>query len=245
MAAGDHFFIWRTARGVPFQHHAIDLGDGTVVHFTDGTGGVAGPSGNRDSFAILRTPMTDVVPLGHERFYVVRHRNTLPTDQIVSRAISQVGRSGYDLVFDNCEHFAMWCVLDRRESRQISVVYERLTSIGVKTVAASGVKLATKLGVKGMTRTATPWLLVSDAAQFATEAAGHHVGLEDPEKRRHVGRALGGATAVGIGAVGGPAGMLVAGGIWMAGEFAGKVSRYAYEKAQQRRKVKPRTATER
>ncbi len=35
----------------------------------------------------------------------------LPTDEILRRAHSVLGFGGYDLIFNNCEHFAHWCRL--------------------------------------------------------------------------------------------------------------------------------------
>jgi hypothetical protein len=36
----------------------------------------------------------------------------LPNDEILRRAHSALGFSGYDLILNNCEHFAHWCRLD-------------------------------------------------------------------------------------------------------------------------------------
>jgi len=36
----------------------------------------------------------------------------LATNEILQRARRSVGSIGYDLVFNNCEHFAHWCRLD-------------------------------------------------------------------------------------------------------------------------------------
>ncbi len=229
MARGDHFFVWRQHKGVPFQHHGIDLGDGTVVHFTDGSGGVAGPGGSAENFQILRTSIEQVTRGGRDVLHVVDHPHRLATDLIVRRALSQIGRQGYHLIFDNCEHFACWCVVDRHESRQVNVACQRAGAVGVKVGVAAAVRAASKVAASKVLRSASPWLLVADAAQLATEACGHHVGLTDPEKRKQTGRFVGGVTALGVGSLGGPVGLAVAGGIWAAGELAGEVSRKTYE----------------
>ncbi len=229
MAKGNHFFVWRQHLGLPFQHHVVDIGDGSVVHFSDGAGGVAGPGSDADSFVIQRTPMERVTRGGRDRIHVVQYQRALDPDIIVARALSQAGRRGYHLVFDNCEHFASWCVVGRDGSRQVDVARERVSAASVKAVTTGGWCLASKLGVKNITRSATPWILVADAAQWVTEAAGHHVGLTDPDERKRAGRAVGGITALGIGAIGGPMGIAVAGSIWAIGELAGEASRSVYE----------------
>lgn len=238
MARGDHFFVWRHHNRVPFQHHAIDLGDGTVVHFSDGGGSIAGPGGPTTEFEILRASLSDVTRNGRDTVHVVSHADRFPAEIVVRRALGQVGRRGYHLIFDNCEHFAVWCVTDRDESHQVGVAFERFGAAGVKAVAATA-RLATKAGGRHLLRSASPWMLASDAAQWMTEAGGHHVGLRDPRKRKHAGRAVGLTTALGIGACAGPGGAAVAGGIWVAGEFAGKMSRATYDRLRRSRCVKP------
>ena len=202
LARGDHFFVWRQHNGVPFQHHAIDLGDGTVVHFTDGKSGVAGPGGATTDFEIQRTSLRVVTRDGRYATHLVSHGNRLSPETVVERALSQVGRRGYHLIFDNCEHFACWCVADREESRQVGVVCERISAAGVKAIAAGTVRVASKVASKHLLRTASPWMLASDAAQWITEAGGHHVGLRDPNRRKTAGRAVGMTTALGIGRCG-------------------------------------------
>ncbi len=233
MARGDHFFVWRRHRGVPFQHHAIDVGDGSVVHFSDGAGGVAGPGGSTTDFEIQRTSLGEVAC--QDVRHVITYRSPYPADVVIERAISQVGRRGYHLIFDNCEHFACWCVAGRRESRQVTAACERLGAAGVKAIAAGTIRAASHAGIRRLVRGASPWMLVADAAQWITEAGGHHVGLRDPQHRKHAGRAVGVTTALGVGACGGPLGVVVAGGMWAAGEFAGEMSRATYERLRQRR----------
>ena len=148
MARADHFFVWRHHHGVPYQHHGIDLGDGTVIHFTDGGDGVAGPGGSRANFVIRRTPIEVVTRDGRDRVHVIRHRSRLDDETIIDRAISQVGRTGYHLVFDNCEHFACWCVIDREESRQIGIAHERLSAAGVKALASVTMRTASRMAAK-------------------------------------------------------------------------------------------------
>ncbi len=235
LAKGDHFFVWRQHLGVPFQHHGIDVGDGTVVHFTDGDGGVAGPGSSTDDFVVTRTPMATITRNGRDKKHVVQHARPLDADTIVDRALSRVGKQGYHLLFDNCEHFANWCAIGSERSRQVTTACERLSAAGVKTLAAGTVRMATRFGTRRLIRGATPMMLIAEAAQWATEAGGHHIGLRDPDQRRKAGRAVGGFAALGIGAMSGPLGIAVAGSIWVAGEIAGEASSQAYERLRSKR----------
>lgn len=224
MSTPKHIFVWQTFRGVPFQHHGVDMGDGTVVHFCNDNGGVAGPGGDWTRFKICRTKIDHFSPQGAAFVRTVQHSNPLDGETIRRRAERMVGRGGYDLMGNNCEHFASWCVAGRFRSRQVGVAAERLASIGTKaTVGAVG-----RVGLKSLVATsklaasarkvASPWMLAADGVQWATEALGHHVGLVDPERRAKVGRAAGGVTAALVGLTGGPVGAVVAAGVWVAGE---------------------------
>lgn len=235
MARGDHFFVWRNHNGLPYQHHVIDLGDGTVVHFTDGTGGAARPGSGSKQFQIQRTALRTVTRQDSDAIHVVDHAVRYSADEVVARALSQVGRRGYHLFFDNCEHFACWCVSGRDESRQVAAVCERIGAAGVKALATSALRAVKTVGMRRAVQAVSPWVLVADAAQWITEAGGHHVGLRDPQRRKRAGRAVGMATALGVGVCGGPAGMVLSGSVWAAGELAGELSRASYDHLRQRR----------
>ncbi|MCG8649588.1 MAG: hypothetical protein MI861_07135, partial [Pirellulales bacterium] len=115
------------------------------------------------------------------------------------------------------------------------VACRRVGAAGFKALTAGTLRAASRLTSGKLHRGAIPWLLVADAAQWATEAGGHHLGLRNPQRRRRAARAIGGATALSLGSMGGPVGMLVAGGVWITGEMAGEVSRKTYAHVEQKR----------
>ena len=230
MAKGEHFFVWRNHLGVPYQHHGIDVGDGQVIHFADAQGDAAGPGQSTDGFVISQVPMSLLTRDGRSRVHWVHHSDSISPDEVVQRAKSQIGRQGYDLVFNNCEHFASWCVVGQQTSRQVQVACERVGAVAAKTIVASSLRLASRLGAKRVVRGTNPAMFVADLLQWATEAGGHHVGLTSPKHRKRAGRAVGGVTAVGLGALAGPAGIVVAGGVWAFGEVAGEMTSGAYER---------------
>jgi hypothetical protein len=233
-----HIFVWRTFRGVPFQHHGVCLGDETVVHYADAAGRAAGPGGQRTAFRICRTELASFSPDGPARIHEVVHRRRLPTESVRRRALRSVGRAGvvgggYELLRQNCEHFASWCVAGRFESRQVATAGERSIGVGAKLAAAATGQLAARrlmtrtMLAKALTRGSTPWLITADAVQWSTEALGHHAGLTDAEQRSRTGRWLGGGTAALIGLAGGPMGSCLAAGTWLVSEaVASGVSRY-------------------
>lgn len=104
MAYGDHLQV---SRGI-YMHHGIDRGDGWVIDF---------PPGGQVRFVQMpdfaRGAAVQVVP--HTGPKYLRH-------QIIRRAESRLGRGGWDLFSNNCEHFANWCVKGIVESPQVQAL---------------------------------------------------------------------------------------------------------------------------
>ena len=104
MAAADHLQVPRQ-HGL-FNHHGIDLGDGTVAHYLEGR-------------EILRSPLEEfsrgqplsVVPYPSEQ--------CSPAGVTLRRAMGRLGEQNYNLLFNNCEHFAHWCKTGRHRSAQV------------------------------------------------------------------------------------------------------------------------------
>ena len=92
MVVGDHLRVPRQ-HGL-FYHHGIDLGDGTVAHYLEGR-------------KILRSSLQEFS--AGQRLTIVIHPKCSPKSVILRRAISRIGEEKYNLLFNNCEHFANWC----------------------------------------------------------------------------------------------------------------------------------------
>jgi len=107
MARGDHL---RAAR-FGYHHDGIDLGDGRIVHFTPGA------VGSKTNAEITISTFGEFTKGG-----LVSSRpysGPRDPDVTVERALSRVGDSGYHLAFNNCEHFARWCVTGEHRSEQV------------------------------------------------------------------------------------------------------------------------------
>ena len=50
---------------------------------------------------------------------VVSHEGASPTSVTLRRAMSRIGEQNYNLLFNNCEHFANWCKTGRHRSGQV------------------------------------------------------------------------------------------------------------------------------
>ncbi len=217
MAKGDHLTVSRGA----YSHHAIDLGNGHVVHFS-------GEPGHK-AHGVIEVATIETFCQG-QPVRVVDRRPAFSKDAIVQRALSRVGERGYSVLFNNCEHFVNWCRTAWSKSRQVDRIVERAASVATKLAARSVAKgvsriaarSATKLAAKALTRAASPCLLVADLAQIGTEIAAIENGA-DQEDAERTARRVGLCTSVGIGTlVAGPLGFVVGAGLWYAGESVGK-----------------------
>ncbi len=96
MARGDQIYAYREIAGVPYEHHGIDCGDGSVIHYSK-TGEAQVTRTSKESFA------------RGSAVYTQRVSTAFIPEFVVERAESRLGERQYDLFFNNCEHFADWC----------------------------------------------------------------------------------------------------------------------------------------
>lgn len=102
LAAADHLQALRQ-HGL-FNHHGIDLGDGTVAHYLEGR-------------QILRSPVEEFSR--GQPLVVVPYAEASPIGVTLRRAMGRLGEQRYNLLFNNCEHFASWCKTGRHRSAQV------------------------------------------------------------------------------------------------------------------------------
>ena len=173
--------IIAATRKLPYQHYAVYIGDGRVIHFAAKDGDWGGtpviheaPFENflrdSDGFEILEFSETRKTPkryngvataLGVNMLYVA-----IPTSQVIeqvrdakyhlyspeetverakqvaeqcaterTRIETIINGHKYHLVFNNCEHFAIWCKTGVHESRQVDKIL-RLFSCPVSQTPA-------------------------------------------------------------------------------------------------------------
>lgn len=110
MARGDQIYVMRPFLGLNgvYEHHGIDGGDGTVIHYSK-AGEVP---------TVKRTSM-DAFSWGNP-IYTRRYRANFIPDVVLERAESRLGEQQYNLISNNCEHFATWCKTGVNESQQIN-----------------------------------------------------------------------------------------------------------------------------
>jgi hypothetical protein len=239
MARGDRLRVERRlpGTGLPYMHHGIDLGDGTVVH--------ARPDDFERPLAgggVERTSLREFAG-GGEVFVTSDPPARFAPAEIAARAEAAVGRAGYCPVQANCEHFATWCATGEHESRQVEILRARLGGLAARTAAVVSARMAAGAAERVVVRTALgttarlglrsllPAALAGEVAALVTEWTAHHAGRPAGECRRAgeaAGLAASAATCGMAGLPGGPAGVvtgaLAGAAVWLAG---GAVARAA------------------
>ena len=109
MALGDQIYVWRQLAKIDgvYQHHGIDIGDGSVIHY-------------RKPSEIIEQTSWEIFSRGN-KVYIRQYPqgfSFLP-EFVTKRAISRLGENNYNLLFNNCEHFATWCKTGISRSKQI------------------------------------------------------------------------------------------------------------------------------
>jgi len=109
MTFGDQIYVWREFANLSgiYQHHGIDIGDGSVIHY-------------RKPSEIIEQTSFETFSKGN-KVYVRQYPDgfSFISEVVVKRSFSRLGENKYNLLFNNCEHFASWCKIGISESKQV------------------------------------------------------------------------------------------------------------------------------
>lgn len=169
LTAGSHI---KTSR-LGYSHHGIYCGNGKVVHY----------SGFAQAFkkGALEVTTLDRFLGGETECYIVKHPShkiKYSKSEIVERAFSRIGEDSYNLAFNNCEHFATWCVTGKGESKQVRSALTYTTAAAASynaTRTASTAAQVTGLAAssaKALSGTTASKVAVGRLAGCATGAIG-------------------------------------------------------------------------
>lgn len=101
-----------------YKHYGIYIGNNKVVHFSSESGE------NFASNTIIETDMSFFMQ-DSDRFFMIKFdKNTdvFNAKETKKRALDQIGAGEYNLIFNNCEHFAMWCKTGEKTSDQVNFI---------------------------------------------------------------------------------------------------------------------------
>jgi len=123
--------IW--AIGFPF-HCGIYESDDSVIHFAPTNG-----SKTKKDAVIHRSTLTEFAKSYPVVVIEFLPEKCLPTEESIRRAYSRLGENTYNLVLNNCEHFAVWCKIGEHRSLQVDFVKEIAVAV-CKFIDESGEK---------------------------------------------------------------------------------------------------------
>lgn len=118
---GDHLYFAGAFHVPSLYHHGIYVGDDQVVHFY-------GTSKKYDcQVRLIRVREFERLAAHEKQAVKVLHtQRRLSRTETQERALSQLGKSGYNLITNNCEHFANWCVQGVRYSPQVDYQFKQV-----------------------------------------------------------------------------------------------------------------------
>ena len=125
-AVGDHLVVQHFC----YTHHGVYVGNGQVIHYQ-------GPfSGDGFERRIILSTLDDFH--GNQPLQVMAHPNRpFSREAGVARAFSRLSEHDYHLLFNNCEHFVLWCIEGQHDSPQVNNASTALAATGT-TLLKSG-----------------------------------------------------------------------------------------------------------
>lgn len=113
-------------------HHGIYIGNDEVVQF----GNVFNLTTNPSDITVHKAHINDFLNGGflEVRQYTKKEKKIKRSDEeIVKIAVSKIGEAGYDLLKNNCEHFANYCIFGEKTSKQVDDIHlEIRKKLGIK-----------------------------------------------------------------------------------------------------------------
>jgi hypothetical protein len=108
MKKGDHLVTPRTG----YTHHGIYIGGNDVIHYAGFSDGM-----KKDRIAITSL---EEFKNGHSVTVNNYLSRTYDYEEAVERAYSRLDEDWYNVLVNNCEHFANWCVMGVHSSSQVN-----------------------------------------------------------------------------------------------------------------------------
>jgi len=192
---------------IVFRHFGIDIGDGTVVHLATEADG--------KRMTVQRVSFEQFAEGKPVRIETIE--SSLDCQSVIDRTVQAVGKSGYHLIWDNCEHFARGMKTGVARSHQVedainSVVRGTLAgvycffgrhSIAKSAVIVSNAKLAMSAG-------ALVPSMIGETVRCSSYAIARRLNVEHDSADRSSRQVAYAATAVSGFFVGGPVGSVSA-----------------------------------
>ena len=117
-----------------YRHYGIYAGKGRVIHYTAGNGDFGADAGIRetDLEQFARGGKCKIASFSGS----LNKPKPYSRKETVRRALSRIGEKRYNLFFNNCENFAMWCKYGESKSVQVEKAFAAAIVLGTVVVAA-------------------------------------------------------------------------------------------------------------
>lgn len=113
-------------------HHGIYLSDEEVIQF----GLPFDMLRPKEEVKVLKSDINDFLQGGflEVRVYDKKEKKLKNSEEdIIKIALAKIGEDGYDIVHNNCEHFANYCVFNKKESKQVDDIRAEIRrKLGIK-----------------------------------------------------------------------------------------------------------------
>ncbi|MCL1991989.1 MAG: lecithin retinol acyltransferase family protein [Spirochaetes bacterium] len=121
MKKGDVIWTFR----FPYFHCGIYENDNSVIHFAP----IDNDLKSKATTSIIKTPL-DKFANGFPVFVIeFPDGESSPPDEVIRCAYSSIGKTGYNLAVNNCDHFATWCKTGKQRSIQVDFVKEMIVAV--------------------------------------------------------------------------------------------------------------------
>ena len=119
----------RVNRGL-YSHHGIYVSDDLIIHFASNE-----PGHETDPLyaSVCKTDLKGFLKGGElevREYTEEEMREKRGNDEIVEYVLSNLGRKGYDLINNNCEHFSNECAFGKSYSSQVESVLSLFKNLG-------------------------------------------------------------------------------------------------------------------
>ena len=123
LQAGDHIRVKRKRRF--YTHHGIYMGDGEVVH-------VSGSIREKTDPVVMKTHLQRFLKGGTLKRREYKER--LPAAETIRIAERHISDKSYSMIWNNCEHFATYCAIGKKKSRQVKGTLSGLGTVATGVV---------------------------------------------------------------------------------------------------------------
>lgn len=118
---GDHIRV----KSKQLYNHGIYIGNDEVIQF----GGPFDMFTNPKDIVVEKVNIEDFLKGGFLEVRVLdrkERKQKRNVDEIIETALSKLGEGGYDILYNNCEHFVNYCIFGVKKSTQVDDLHKEI-----------------------------------------------------------------------------------------------------------------------